>query len=101
MITCADCGKQFEPARWQRKPGVLRFCSPSCKTAHQNRKPMPARFWAMVQKDEPHKCWIWTGAKNAFGYGQTRYVTASGKAEQKAHRVSWILANGEIPQGRL
>lgn len=62
---------------------------------------MPARFWAMVRKDEPHRCWVWTGAKNAFGYGQTRYVTSSGKAEQKAHRVSWILANGEIPEGRL
>lgn len=55
----------------------------------------------MVERRESHKCWEWKGGKNADGYGQTRYVLPSGKVEQKAHRISWILANGEIPKGVL
>lgn len=38
-------------------------------------------------------CWLWTGATNELGYGLIRY---QGRA-QKAHRVGWQLAYGEIP----
>jgi hypothetical protein len=36
-------------------------------------------------------CWIWTGSRTSRGYGQYRKTTA--------HRYSWILANGPIPEG--
>lgn len=36
-------------------------------------------------------CWYWVGARNHLGYGET----ASGKA----HRVSWELHHGPIPEG--
>ena len=39
-------------------------------------------------------CWDWSGCK-ASGYGVFRF---RGK-HKKAHRVSWILTNGEIPKG--
>lgn len=55
------------------------------------------RFWAKVRKD-PDGCWIWTASATGTGfkYGQVmwraRYATP-----QKAHRVAWILTNGDIP----
>lgn len=51
------------------------------------------RFWAMVRKSD--RCWEWSGCLNNRGYGQ---FNIGGKAEL-AHRVSWEIANGSIPDG--
>jgi hypothetical protein len=40
-------------------------------------------------------CHIWTGARDGVGYGTWRFA---GKY-QRAHRVAWQLANGNIPPG--
>ena len=40
-------------------------------------------------------CWIWVGSCMANGYGQIGY---QGK-NSYAHRVSWLLHNGKIPEG--
>ena len=56
------------------------------------------RFWDKVNKNGPfHKellsrCWEWKGAKVGGGYGGFW----TGKKIQRTHRVSWILAGGEI-----
>ncbi|WIY54104.1 HNH endonuclease [Devosia sp. YIM 151766] len=42
-------------------------------------------------------CWEWTGAKNAQGYG---YLAFRGKT-WKAHRVSYTIFCGEIPDGLM
>jgi hypothetical protein len=52
-----------------------------------------AAFWAKVQKTD--SCWLWTGASHDAGYG----TFGLGKTLFKAHRVSWILHHGQIPQG--
>jgi len=39
-------------------------------------------------------CWLWTGACVDSGYGVIRY----GKS-LRAHRVSWQIHNGPIPEG--
>lgn len=57
--------------------------------------PFEDRFWLQVSKTE--SCWIWTSAKFWNGYGGIR---KNGKRIQ-AHRASWILFNGEIPDGSL
>lgn len=51
------------------------------------------RFWPKVQKTD--KCWIWVGCHDKKGYGQIR---VDGRME-KAHRVSYELAHGQIPDG--
>lgn len=62
------------------------------------------RFWAKVSKSGPvmpgmtSRCWAWTGATQKSGYGRIR--TASGKLDG-AHRVSWSMHNGLIPEGKL
>lgn len=60
----------------------------------------PARFWAkVIIINDVDSCWNWTGAKYKCGYGHSirpddAYKTTS------AHRVAWMITNGEIPQGR-
>ena len=51
------------------------------------------RFWGQVDKTGP--CYVWTGARIPQGYG---YIGISGKSV-RAHRVSWEIHNGEIPDG--
>lgn len=52
------------------------------------------RFWAKVEKTD--NCWEWTGSlRRGPLYGQIK----NGAKMEYAHRVSWILHNGEIPRG--
>lgn len=64
------------------------------------------RFWSKVNKTD--SCWIWTASKNCHGYGQIHQSDRSlpreknGRTGRKmllAHRVSWLIANGDIPDG--
>jgi len=57
-----------------------------------------ARFWTYVQKGAPADCWPWTGAHVPEGYGAFD-GSWCGVSQIGAHRVSWMLANGEIPTG--
>lgn len=61
-----------------------------------------SRFWAKVNKDGPipshipelGQCWVWKAARRGRDeYGYFRFGR-----EAAAHRVSWILANGPIPE---
>ena len=57
------------------------------------------KFFAKVNKTD--SCWLWTGAKwqdktkRRLGYGK---AYSCGKI-RKAHRVSWEISNGNIPDG--
>ena len=53
------------------------------------------RFWAKV--DTSGECWEWTAARNSKGYG----AFWDGTRHQKAHRYSWELQIGTIPEGLL
>lgn len=53
------------------------------------------RFYAKVQKGGGTECWQWTGALSDWGYGKMGIDHRT----VKAHRVSWELHNGAIPQG--
>jgi len=63
------------------------------------------RYWDNVNKDGsipahmPHlgKCWEWTGGCIPDGYGAKRW---NGQNDL-AHRVSWIISNGSIPDSLL
>lgn len=52
------------------------------------------RFWAKVKRDEPG-CWVWTASKFWDGYGKFRL----GATMVKAHRISFEIHNGQIPDG--
>ena len=55
-------------------------------------KTLEERFWEKV--DKTGDCWVWTGATSK-GY---RKISVNGKM-QLAHRVSYELYNGDIPEG--
>ena len=58
---------------------------------------LEARFWSKVSKGAPDACWEWQGWR-CRGYGQIRESDRRSRA-LKAHRVSWALHNGSIPDG--
>lgn len=53
-------------------------------------------FWRRVTKDESG-CWLWTGSRTTGGYGDLRL--AGMEAHAYAHRVSYEMAKGPIPDG--
>lgn len=60
--------------------------------------PLAARFWRHVDKTDG--CWLWTAYVGTHGYGA---IGAGGKHGEilLAHRVSWELHNGPVPEGRF
>jgi hypothetical protein len=67
-----------------------------------------AAFWRRVDRaagpiPPPHPdlgdlgpCWLWLGPRDRDGYGLTPRLGG----EARAHRVSWVLAHGPVPEGR-
>ena len=53
------------------------------------------RFWSKVDRDGPGGCWLWAAAQCPWGYGR---FWLNGRT-RKAHRVSYVLAFGDIPAG--
>lgn len=60
-----------------------------------NKEKMFDMFTSRVYKTDT--CWIWKGFKDKYGYG---VIKVKGKF-YKAHRLSFMLFNGEIPEGLL
>lgn len=67
------------------------------------KPPLEVRFWARVNKNGPvlpgmgTPCWVWTGATSR-GYGAMRGIVGK-SGFGSAHRYSWALVNGPVPQG--
>ncbi len=63
------------------------------------RKSLSERFWEKVTKDGPlileTRCWKWKASRPDSRYGQ---IWLKGTNE-KAHRASWIVNFGPIPDG--
>jgi hypothetical protein len=58
------------------------------------RKPVEPRFWAKVEKRDIDDCWLWTGQiRNTYG------KLWNGEREVSAHRFSYELEHGPIPDG--
>lgn len=60
-------------------------------------KDLDIKFWTKVNKTDT--CWLWTGRLNKpapMGYGR---LSIKGN-EIIAHHVSYILAKGDIPEGK-
>jgi hypothetical protein len=68
--------------------------SPSGSTQQKKWAKATSRFFAKVDKTD--SCWLWTSFIEG-GYGLFWFFGAP----RRAHRVSWMIANGEIPGGRM
>jgi hypothetical protein len=87
QITCQRCGIGFSA----RPSSTAKFCSRQCFII-----PWQIRFWKYVEKSDG--CWNWTGNKRD-GYGQLSVGLTHDNSPVDAHRLSWILNFGEIPEG--
>jgi hypothetical protein len=64
------------------------------------RRTIAERFWPKVKKMPSNGCWLWMAGTRYGGYG----VIGSGGhfgTMRAAHRVSWELHRGPIPEGLL
>lgn len=80
-------GRSWHPSRLLRKNTTGHM--PPGRPPHA----LAERFWKKVQKT--NSCWTWIGCKNRTGYGIIRLEPRN----LRAHRVSWELVNGPIPDG--
>lgn len=64
-------------------------------SASVNKEDQNRRFWMKVSRSSPTECWLWIGAKKPTGYGNIR----RDKKYTTAHRVSWEIHFGEVPNG--
>lgn len=57
-----------------------------------------SNFWRHVRKDDVG-CWEWTGNRNSLGYGRVSRRLNGKLKSFYAHRVSFQLSFGPIPEG--
>lgn len=60
--------------------------------------PDEERFWLKTDKRGPDDCWEWQGGKDACQYGR---IHMKSRRHTLAHRYSYELHNGPIPNGLL
>jgi hypothetical protein len=56
------------------------------------------RFWKYVDRRSLDECWPWTASRRNR-YGQLALYRDGRLRVVGAHRFSWVLANGEVPDG--
>ena len=97
---CKLCAKVFtESARDSNSQWELRlFCSASCSNKEKNPK---VSIFTRILKYQVKKegCWEWLGGDDGKGYGTISSRGGSRLSPEKAHRVSYEMAFGEIPKG--
>lgn len=64
-------------------------------------KSLEERFWSKVDRTDLFSCWEWQASTNqgSIGYGQITERVDGKVSFLYAHRVSWVMANGPIPDG--
>ncbi len=88
---CALCGAPFLSCSTHINAGRGKFCGKSCADANM-RKAVYAGIIEDNSIPEPNSgCWLWMGALTGAGYGQIRIGRV-----WLAHRLSYVLAHGEI-----
>lgn len=107
-LTCLHCRNEF--SQRDKRGRVPQYCSTYCRLRARwlsNRDPLlgpvrprsrppQERFWSLV--DKSGDCWNWRGSPTTNGYG--RMMTIGG-LRVGAHRISWTIHNGPIPDGLM
>ncbi len=87
---CPVCKKTFQPHIHSQQ-----WCSKPCSGIGR-LPPLEQRFWQNIQKTTT--CWVWIGSRNKANYGRIG-SRELGQRVILAHRLSWELHNGPIPDG--
>ena len=95
-VYCRDCVSIEAKRRYQEKKMGIFIRKPYPKTHRfslRKHKTLGQKFWPKIQKE--NSCWIWIAAMASNNYG---HLVHEGK-DLYAHRGSWELHNGKIPNG--
>lgn len=76
--------------RWRNRENLERNHEPF------HSVPLEERFWEKVDRAGPDECWEWQASQQEYGHGLIR---VDGEVD-RAHRASWMLHNGDIPNGK-
>ncbi len=96
-MNCLRCGKLFEYEFG--RAATVKFCSRECRKvpkppptarAIEQKKPLRDRLLDHITVTNTG-CWIFTGRIGSHGYGMIGH--------KLAHRVSWEIHKGPIPEG--
>jgi hypothetical protein len=66
----------------------------------RERRPWRERLDEAILKT-PSGCWEFQGPKSPKGYGSFWTGTPHRKSKAPAHRISWELVNGPVPEGKI
>lgn len=74
------------------------------RSGRLTKKGRPFRGWAkpfdaFVMPEPNTGCWLWMGACNSFGHGHYHTYVDGKKRNMNAHRYSWTIHRGPIPEG--
>ena len=96
---CEVCGNPFQkrPRDSQRQWEDRSFCSLSCANKVKKTIPPHISFWKHAVRRGADECWPWNGVCDQHGYGRIHFMSS----KVKAHRVSYEMMNGPIPDGLL
>ncbi len=113
---CEKCGAEFKWTRGRNQKSKPRFCSVKCRHefGHIGFRPggdyriddaspeeKRERFIKSFEKGviRTEKCWEWSGTIAPDGYPIMSCNKRYGS--DRAHRASWIIHHGPIPEGKL
>lgn len=72
---------------------LVEFESWILERSSYSKRPIEERFFSKFEIKGKYECWIWKAAGVKYGH-----IWKNGRLE-KAHRVSWEIYYGEIPDG--
>jgi hypothetical protein len=97
---CDHCGNVIEHYVRPSEGYKNNFCSMNChdlfRIANRQKK-LVERFWKYVVMSDG--CWGWSGTLDEEGYARVRTWVEDRWIPRLAHRVSWELHRGPIPDG--
>lgn len=95
ITLCASCGASMAVrSAYYARRNQHHYCSRPCMVLGR-RKSIAERFDALVVRHPGNVCWEWRGRAYRFGYGRLKI---NGRM-LSAHRVSYVLTYGPIPDG--
>lgn len=103
---CAHCGTEFYKnakhsiTQWENS----RFCSVGCNSRYHGALKRRCIFDRVREKQIislDGSCWGWSGAMDNHGYPIISNRIRSNKSPEKAHRVSYEMHKGAIPDGAV
>jgi len=92
---CLHCERTFNrnPQYSDLQWSLSKYCCRRCAAQKACSAGTLERFFSFISIDPVTRCWLWTGARDAKGYGFFD--------SKRAHRCSFELCVGDIPGGLL